>query len=218
MSIIVSYSAKLTTPLYRLASGIRNAEMKWSNPERLDVYGVRLVGWPEGIPAQNPSSLKAGQNKALLEALQSGSMRFERSDDPTRLRPPAQVSDPNEEDAAEDFSWAYDADAGLNSPPRPEHATVPPSDPPPAKQYVFVDSRPRLPVASTSESAAEKNPWGMGPVRASEVDPVLAKENPRPDGYNGHAVNRTLQDQSESVSERPRKRPRNEEPGGSGIT
>ena len=51
--------------------------MKWSNHDRLvDSYGVRLEGWPPSIPKQNPSTLSVAQNKAILEALQRGSMRF----------------------------------------------------------------------------------------------------------------------------------------------
>ncbi|KAF8071896.1 hypothetical protein FPV67DRAFT_1483087 [Lyophyllum atratum] len=102
----------------RSVSGVRNAEMKWTNPERLDVYGVRLVGWPTSIPAQNPSSLKANQNKILLECLDNGTMRFEKlflamstanyannyNLDEGRI--------PDELEEADDFSWAYDADAG----------------------------------------------------------------------------------------------------------
>ncbi|KAF8206402.1 hypothetical protein K438DRAFT_1525392, partial [Mycena galopus ATCC 62051] len=41
----------------RSTSGVRNAEMKWTNPALLATYGVYLVGWPPTIPAQNPSSL-----------------------------------------------------------------------------------------------------------------------------------------------------------------
>ncbi|KAF5382172.1 hypothetical protein D9615_004403 [Tricholomella constricta] len=102
----------------RSVSGVRTAEMKWTNPERLDVYGVRLVGWPASIPAQNPSTLKAGQNKTLLECLENGTMRFE------KLFPDPGTADytenynldegrmPNETEDDDDFSWAYDADAG----------------------------------------------------------------------------------------------------------
>lgn len=51
--------------------------MKWSNHDRLiDSYGVRLEGWPPSIPKQNPSTLSVAQNKAILEALQRGSLRF----------------------------------------------------------------------------------------------------------------------------------------------
>ncbi|KAG6862548.1 hypothetical protein C0995_000096 [Termitomyces sp. Mi166 len=62
----------------RTVSGVRNAEMKWTNHERLDVYGVRLVGWPSDIPVANPSSLKHSQNKIILDCLESGTLRFER--------------------------------------------------------------------------------------------------------------------------------------------
>jgi len=85
----------------RSASGVRSAEMKWTNPERLDAYGVRLVGWPEGVPAQNPSSFKVSQNKTLLEALRNGSMRFEKiiPDTPRQEEaPPKAVEDDPHED------------------------------------------------------------------------------------------------------------------------
>ncbi|KAG5352885.1 hypothetical protein C0989_012275 [Termitomyces sp. Mn162] len=62
----------------RTVSGVRNAEMKWTNHERLDVYGVRLVGWPSDIPVANPSSLKVSQNKIILDCLENGVLRFER--------------------------------------------------------------------------------------------------------------------------------------------
>ncbi|KAL0948188.1 hypothetical protein HGRIS_010798 [Hohenbuehelia grisea] len=60
----------------RSTSGAQNAEMKWTNHDRLSAYGVKLVGWPSDIPTQNPSTLNAGQNKRLLELLHTGSMRF----------------------------------------------------------------------------------------------------------------------------------------------
>lgn len=83
------------------------------------MYGVRLVGWPEGVPSQNPSSLKSGQNKLLLDALQKGTMRFQRlSHVPSIVesegtKGPADIT---ADEATEDFSWAYDADAGPSSP------------------------------------------------------------------------------------------------------
>jgi hypothetical protein len=102
------------------ASGVRTAEMKWTNPERLDVYGVRLVGWPEGVPSQNPSSLKSGQNKLLLAALQNGTMRFERllqESSAVNSGEDKSAEDPSSaNETADDFSWAYDADAGPSSP------------------------------------------------------------------------------------------------------
>ncbi|KAJ4477171.1 hypothetical protein J3R30DRAFT_3483044 [Lentinula aciculospora] len=60
----------------RTVSGIRNAEMKWTNHQRLFTYGVCLVGWPSDIPAKNPSTLKADQNKRLLELLSNGTLKF----------------------------------------------------------------------------------------------------------------------------------------------
>lgn len=104
----------------RAASGIRSAEMRWTNLERLDVYGVRLVGWPPEVPAQNPSTLKASQNKQLLDALRNGTMKFQRSTgvavvdaegDNTTSSDQATANVP-EADTIEmdDFSWAYDAD------------------------------------------------------------------------------------------------------------
>nr|GAT60727.1 predicted protein [Mycena chlorophos] len=94
----------------RTASGVRNAEMKWTNPALLNIYGVALVGWPPSIPAQNPSSLKADQNKQLLEALENGTMYFTRilampqqSSDPSRAPTPP-VAPPSEDESS--FAWA----------------------------------------------------------------------------------------------------------------
>jgi len=60
----------------RSTSGARNAEMKWTNHDRLCAYGVRIVGWPPGIPHQNPSSLSSTQNKILLDSLVNGKLKF----------------------------------------------------------------------------------------------------------------------------------------------
>ncbi len=60
----------------REASGIRTAEMKWTNHTKLDTFGVRLVGWPASVPTQNPSQLSVVQNQAILDAIVSGSMSF----------------------------------------------------------------------------------------------------------------------------------------------
>ncbi|KAI5892223.1 uncharacterized protein SCHCODRAFT_02625633 [Schizophyllum commune H4-8] len=87
----------------RTVSGVRTAEMKWTNQERLHAYGVRLVGWPADIPLQNPSILKATQNATLLDALRKGSMRFERLNAP----PGEGLETRTEEDTVdEDISWA----------------------------------------------------------------------------------------------------------------
>ena len=100
--------------MVRRVSGVRSAEMKWTNPERLDAYGVRLVGWPREIPAQNPSSLKQSQNKKLLQAMEKGSLRFEKM--VKQAGPEDHMPEGVAEEFAEleqDFSWAYDVDAEI---------------------------------------------------------------------------------------------------------
>lgn len=54
--------------------------MKWTNHSKLDAFGVRLVGWPDDIPLQNPSTFSVAQNKRLLEMLGAGQISFERLD------------------------------------------------------------------------------------------------------------------------------------------
>lgn len=102
----------------KTASGVRNAEMKWTNPERLDAYGVRLVGWPPDIPSLNPSTLRVSQNRQLLEAFQTGIARFVRL--PTFVHTPSTtpVADSGADDAGDDdFSWAFDVNASSETPP-----------------------------------------------------------------------------------------------------
>ncbi|EAU85478.2 hypothetical protein CC1G_06379 [Coprinopsis cinerea okayama7 len=109
--------------LLRSVSGIRTAEMKWTNPERLDLYGVRLVGWPPNIPSQNPSTLKVNQNKQLLDSFKSGATKFERL--AITEQEPRSTSLPVE-NPSEDFSWAYDPDAVLPGTDNlPTHSTHP---------------------------------------------------------------------------------------------
>jgi len=99
--------------------------MKWTNPERLSLYGVRLVGWPSDIPAANPSSLKSGQNQKLLELVEHGELRFEKT-----MITGSEASMPSEslqhtpEMAAEDFSWAYKAPSGDDAPADGSTGTV----------------------------------------------------------------------------------------------
>lgn len=103
-------------------SGIRTAEMKWSNHARLSAYDVYMIGWPPSIPQQNPSLMTAGQNKLLLEALADGSMRFERID---VTRVPQTVSDDGKgggegvvsSQENTDISWAYEDKPGGPSTP-----------------------------------------------------------------------------------------------------
>ena len=164
---------------FRSASGVRSAEMKWTNPERLDAYGVRLIGWPEGVPAQNPSSFKVSQNKILLEALQNGSMRFEKINPVTPMQEEASKPDEDdlhENDPIEDFSWAYDADA---SPPS-SHAVCPTTLPPsPPRQSLNTGQTPVLPVivdepessrASTLEADSTFSQYTVNFLWAGDLD------------------------------------------------
>ena len=64
----------------RAVSGVRNAEMKWTNHTKLSVYGVRLNGWPDGVPAQSPSTFSVAQNQLLLDLLHEGKLHFSRLD------------------------------------------------------------------------------------------------------------------------------------------
>lgn len=52
--------------------------MKWTNHEKLSIYGIRIEGWPSHIPQRNPSALSTAQNKEILECVQSGAIRFPR--------------------------------------------------------------------------------------------------------------------------------------------
>ena len=105
--------SKVMTIDNRQVSGIRKAEMKWTNPERLSLYGVRLVGWPSDIPAANPSSLKAGQNQKLLELIEHGELRFEKTMITGLEAPmPSESLRHTPEMTAEDFSWAYKSQSG----------------------------------------------------------------------------------------------------------
>ena len=65
----------------RTVSGVRKAEMKWTNHAKLVVYKVHINGWPESVPMQNPSVLSATQNKLLLELLREGKLYFSRLED-----------------------------------------------------------------------------------------------------------------------------------------
>ncbi|KAF8896335.1 hypothetical protein BD779DRAFT_1495273 [Infundibulicybe gibba] len=105
----------------RSVSGVRTAEMKWTSPERLDVYGVRMIGWPPDVPAQNPSSLKLSQNKHLMERLESGILRFEKilEGNITTVAGPSSQPEPKGQEVEEDFSWAYDAEGGGSGPDVP---------------------------------------------------------------------------------------------------
>lgn len=173
--------------------------MKWTNPERLDAYGVRLVGWPDGVPAQNPSTLKVNQNKVLLEAIQNGSMKFVKViPDPSGSRDTPSGGD---DDANEDFSWAYDADA-LPALPSPA--------PTMASSSAFTRAPTVTPLSSTTID--DNDPWSMQPTMTAEPDQAHSSYdvNYAWEGeFNEEAIN-TLGEEWDL--ERPRKRQRSEEP------
>lgn len=183
-------------------SGVRNAEMKWSNPERLDVYGVRLVGWPAGVPANNPSTLRANQNKQLLEAFQSGVAHFERL--PNSIHPPPipkvePQNDPSED--LDDFSWAYDPDASpTTSQPKPKpSASAMPQDAeagsssPKAPTRLGSTSRDPTPLSQIGSSL---EPWEMyNPVltEGGEIwDDGGRRSRKRPRSEDPHALDLDL--------------------------
>ncbi|KAI0001421.1 hypothetical protein BJV74DRAFT_818504 [Russula compacta] len=92
--------------LLRSTSGIRNAEMKWTNHGNLSVYGVRLEGWPPFIPMQNPSTLSASQNRELRDALASGTLRFSCINDGTSTSSDAATTSCGPAGNSIDLSWA----------------------------------------------------------------------------------------------------------------
>jgi len=175
--------------------------MKWTNPERLDTYGVRLVGWPADIPFQNPSTLKVHQNKTLLEGFQKGDLKFERilpKDDEDSS------ADEEKDELDDDFSWAYDANA-VPSSPIASTSTGARVLAGPAKSAVEAsaserDALTRSVQADLDAAADVEYDW-----ESEFVDAVMATETPW---------------QVENSNERPRKRPRNAEtpsPSGSPI-
>ncbi|THH20728.1 hypothetical protein EW146_g685 [Bondarzewia mesenterica] len=77
----------------RNTSGLRTADMKWTNHGNLKTSGVRMVGWPQDIPMRNPSTLSMAQNKLLKDSLELGTLRFERLDEPCdRIAIPSSIS------------------------------------------------------------------------------------------------------------------------------
>jgi hypothetical protein len=90
----------------RSTSGIRNAEMKWTNHGNLSVYGVRLEGWPASIPMQNPSTLSTSQNRELRDALTSGTLRFFRINAETATTSDVAISSTGPTGNSSDLSWA----------------------------------------------------------------------------------------------------------------
>ena len=175
--------------------------MKWTNPERLDVYGVRLIGWPEGVPAQNPSTFKVSQNKILLEALQNGSMRFEKilPANPDHGDGVEEASKVDEDDPNEDFSWAYDADA---SPPlsHTEYSTTLPHSPP----------HQSVPPALVDKTESGSMSWTPTLDTDSTLSPYTVNYSWAGD-FNEATIDHPGWDDESETNSRPRKRPRSEE-------
>jgi len=186
--------------------------MKWTNPERLDVYGVRLIGWPEGVPAQNPSTFKVSQNKVLLKALQTGSMRFEKitlgnSKQSGQGDGVEEASKAAEDYPDEDFSWAYDADA---SPPssHAEYSTTLPHLPP--RQSLNTGQNSVLPVP-VDETESGSMSW----TSTLDTDSTLSQYNVNHlwvGDFNEPTIDHPGWDDESETDSRPRKRPRSEEP------
>ncbi|KAJ8072512.1 hypothetical protein PM082_016071 [Marasmius tenuissimus] len=102
----------------RAVSGIRNAEMKWTNPDRLYTYGVSLTGWPSDVPCQNPSNLTLSQNKRLLGLLQNGTLCFVKTVVDPSAPPPSSVSiEETQEETDALFAWAIQDDVAIGSTP-----------------------------------------------------------------------------------------------------
>ncbi|KAH8099927.1 hypothetical protein BXZ70DRAFT_894022, partial [Cristinia sonorae] len=100
----------------RNASGIRNAEMKWSNHSHLDSYNIRIVGWPEGVPKANPSTLSMAQNRAIFDGLANGTIHFVPTGMPQVGRNPARSSIANIPPPPEDldvFEGTIDFSGGV---------------------------------------------------------------------------------------------------------
>jgi len=60
----------------RHASGNSAAEMRWTKPEQIENWGVRISGWPQDLPFRNPSNNTVQVNQRLLELLKSGHIKF----------------------------------------------------------------------------------------------------------------------------------------------
>ena len=117
---VFNISYRFTWPITRCrdrsTSGIRNAEMKWTNHGNLSVYGVRLEGWPTSIPMQNPSTLSTGQNRELRDALASGTLKFCRINTETSTPFDATTSSYGPSGNSSDLSWAISEE--FNTPVR----------------------------------------------------------------------------------------------------
>lgn len=81
--------------------------MRWTKPEQIENWGVRIAGWPTDLPFRNPSNNTVQVNTRLLELLKSGHIKFVKPGDP---------------------DWESSAVAQAKPPPKP----APPPPPPEA--------------------------------------------------------------------------------------
>lgn len=86
--------------------------MKWTNHSNLYVYGVRIDGWPEDIPQQNPSTLSTAHNRRILDLLNEGKLSFVRFGNAAAANVPETADEVPEQDEdaifedSIDYSWA----------------------------------------------------------------------------------------------------------------
>ncbi|KAH7325287.1 hypothetical protein B0J17DRAFT_681770 [Rhizoctonia solani] len=118
----------------REAAGDPLAEMRWTKPEQLEGYGVRIIGWPPEIALRNPSNNPVRDNKTLLQLLKSGQLRFVRKDSSEweQADPGALVRSTAQAQAA--------AQAQTQAQPQPQH--IPPGQ--------FVSPQPPIPRAPSA--------------------------------------------------------------------
>ncbi|GJJ08210.1 hypothetical protein Clacol_002418 [Clathrus columnatus] len=95
----------VTRQALRAASGYPLAEMRWTKPTALEeLYGVRLIGWPDSIGPKNPSNNTMKENKLLLDLFRNNQLKFinknspewqiKESTSPTVLIPPSSSRQP----------------------------------------------------------------------------------------------------------------------------
>lgn len=149
----------------RMVSGIRNAEMRWTNHDLLQTYGVRIDGWPKDIPKRNPSSLTVAENKRLKECLQNESLIFHRldgQDSPITASAPGSSSlTANVEDASGPSSWPVVSPSGNYLSTLSNADSVPPIEPP---------SNTASHLLSNAHFLESKSPFLSGPPSDSDND------------------------------------------------
>lgn len=93
----------------RVASGVRNAEMKWTRPGKLSAYGVALLGWPSEIEYKNPSKMSFQETSTIMRLLQENTIYFRLLQDHTGTNTSCSSAIVPSIDT-NDVSWACDVD------------------------------------------------------------------------------------------------------------